>query len=68
MMSQDFDYDLVIIGVGVGGYGVVFYVVKCGLKIVIIEVKDMGGICVNWGCIFFKVFFVVFGWVWEMFD
>lgn len=28
----------------------------------------MGGICVNWGCILFKVFFVVLGKVWELWN
>lgn len=50
-MSQAFDYDLVIIGAGVGGHGAALHAVKCGLKTAIIEAKDMGGTCVNRGCI-----------------
>ncbi|GBF80112.1 dihydrolipoyl dehydrogenase [Aphanothece sacrum] len=50
-MTQQFDYDLIIIGAGVGGHGAALHAVKCGLKTAIIEAKDMGGTCVNRGCI-----------------
>ncbi|ELR99813.1 dihydrolipoyl dehydrogenase [Gloeocapsa sp. PCC 73106] len=50
-MSEQFDYDLIIIGAGVGGHGAALHAVKCGLKTAIIEAKDMGGTCVNRGCI-----------------
>lgn len=50
-MSQGFDYDLVIIGAGVGGHGAALHAVSCGLKTAIVEVRDMGGTCVNRGCI-----------------
>jgi dihydrolipoamide dehydrogenase len=48
---SEFDYDLIIIGAGVGGHGAALHAVKCGLKTAIIEAKDMGGTCVNRGCI-----------------
>jgi dihydrolipoamide dehydrogenase len=50
-VSQQFDYDLVIIGAGVGGHGAALHAVGCGLKTAIIESADMGGTCVNRGCI-----------------
>ncbi len=50
-MSQQFDYDLVIIGAGVGGHGAALHAVSCGLKTAIIEASEMGGTCVNRGCI-----------------
>ncbi|MGD1941563.1 MAG: dihydrolipoyl dehydrogenase [Leptolyngbyaceae cyanobacterium] len=50
-MSQAFDYDLVIIGAGVGGHGAALHAVRRGLKTAIIEAADMGGTCVNRGCI-----------------
>ncbi|MBV8885385.1 MAG: FAD-dependent oxidoreductase, partial [Chroococcidiopsidaceae cyanobacterium CP_BM_RX_35] len=50
-MSQEFDYDLVIIGAGVGGHGAALHAVSCGLRTAIIEAADMGGTCVNRGCI-----------------
>ena len=50
-MTQGFDYDLAIIGAGVGGHGAAIHAVSCGLKVAIIEAGDMGGTCVNRGCI-----------------
>ena len=50
-MSEAFDYDLVIIGAGVGGHGAALHAVSCGLKTAIIEAAEMGGTCVNRGCI-----------------
>ena len=50
-MSQGFDYDLLIIGAGVGGHGAALHAVSCGLKTAIVEAGDMGGTCVNRGCI-----------------
>ncbi|KFF42040.1 MAG: dihydrolipoamide dehydrogenase [Candidatus Atelocyanobacterium thalassa isolate SIO64986] len=51
MNKKDFDYDLIIIGGGVGGHAAAVHGVKCGLKTVLIEMNDMGGTCVNRGCI-----------------
>ena len=51
MNKKEFDYDLVIIGGGVGGHGAAVHAVKCGLKTALIEMRDMGGTCVNRGCI-----------------
>lgn len=48
---MSFDYDLVIIGAGVGGHGAALHAVDCGLKTAIIETAEMGGTCVNRGCI-----------------
>ena len=50
-MTSEFDYDLVIIGAGVGGHGAALHAVECGLKTAIVETADMGGTCVNRGCI-----------------
>ncbi|NJL85761.1 MAG: dihydrolipoyl dehydrogenase [Leptolyngbyaceae cyanobacterium SM1_1_3] len=65
-MSQAFDYDLVIIGAGVGGHGAALHAVKCGLKTAIIEVADMGGTCVNRGCIPSKALLAASGRVREL--
>ncbi len=46
-----FDYDLVILGAGVGGHGAALQAVALGMKTAIIEAGDMGGTCVNRGCI-----------------
>ena len=65
-MSQQFDYDLVIIGAGVGGHGAALHAVSCGLKTAIIEAGDMGGTCVNRGCIPSKALLAASGRVREM--
>ncbi len=65
-MSQAFDYDLVIIGAGVGGHGAALHAVACGLKTAIIEGGDMGGTCVNRGCIPSKALLAASGRVREL--
>ncbi|MEM1172894.1 MAG: dihydrolipoyl dehydrogenase [Cyanobacteria bacterium P01_H01_bin.35] len=50
-MTQEFDYDLIIIGAGVGGHGAALHATSCGLKTAIVEAAEMGGTCVNRGCI-----------------
>lgn len=65
-MSQGFDYDLVIVGAGVGGHGAALHAVSCGLKTAIIEAADMGGTCVNRGCIPSKALLAAAGRVREL--
>lgn len=65
-MSQGFDYDLVIVGAGVGGHGAALHAVSCGLKTAIIEAADMGGTCVNRGCIPSKALLAASGRVREL--
>lgn len=65
-MSQEFDYDLVIIGAGVGGHGAALHAVSCGLKTAIIEASQMGGTCVNRGCIPSKALLAASGRVREL--
>ncbi len=67
-MSQVFDYDLVIIGAGVGGHGAALHAVSCGLKTAIVEAADMGGTCVNRGCIPSKALLAASGRVRELRD
>ncbi len=45
------EYDVVIIGAGPGGYVAAIRATQLGLKTACIEAKDLGGICLNWGCI-----------------
>ncbi|MGI0480920.1 dihydrolipoyl dehydrogenase [Geminocystis sp. CENA526] len=61
-----FDYDLIIIGAGVGGHGAALHAVKMGLKTAIIEAGDMGGTCVNRGCIPSKALLAASGKVREL--
>ena len=65
-MSQGFDYDLLIIGAGVGGHGAALHAVSCGLKTAIVEAADMGGTCVNRGCIPSKALLAASGRVREL--
>ena len=44
-------YDLVVIGSGPGGYVAAIRAGQLGLKTAIIETADLGGVCLNWGCI-----------------
>ncbi|MBO9999619.1 MAG: dihydrolipoyl dehydrogenase [Cyanobacteria bacterium SID2] len=65
-MSQGFDYDLIIIGAGVGGHGAALHAVSQGLKTAIVEAADMGGTCVNRGCIPSKALLAASGRVREL--
>jgi dihydrolipoamide dehydrogenase len=62
------DYDLVIVGAGVGGHGAALHAVSCGLKTAIVEAGDMGGTCVNRGCIPSKALLAASGRVRELHD
>ncbi len=44
-------FDLVIIGAGPGGYVAAIRAAQLGLNVAIVERENMGGICLNWGCI-----------------
>ncbi|HEX2911778.1 MAG TPA: dihydrolipoyl dehydrogenase [Chloroflexia bacterium] len=44
-------YDLVIIGSGPGGYIAAVRAGQLGLKTAIVEREELGGVCLNWGCI-----------------
>ncbi len=44
-------YDLIVIGSGPGGYVAAIRASQLGLKTAIVERSELGGICLNWGCI-----------------
>jgi dihydrolipoamide dehydrogenase len=50
-MSEDSEYDLVIIGGGPGGYVAAIRAAQLKLKVACVERERLGGICSNWGCI-----------------
>ncbi|KAL7178266.1 hypothetical protein ACSBR2_031422 [Camellia fascicularis] len=58
---KSFDYDLVIIGAGVGGHGAALHAVEKGLRTAIIEGDVVGGTCVNRGCVPSKALLAVSG-------
>ena len=45
------DYDLIVLGSGPGGYVAAIRAAQLGLKTAIVERENLGGICLNWGCI-----------------
>jgi dihydrolipoamide dehydrogenase len=45
------DYDLIIIGSGPGGYVAAIRASQLKLKVAVVERAELGGICLNWGCI-----------------
>eukprot|EP00261_Vitis_vinifera_P026328 XP_010659694.1 PREDICTED: dihydrolipoyl dehydrogenase 2, chloroplastic isoform X1 [Vitis vinifera] len=59
--SDEFDYNLVIIGAGVGGHGAALHAVEKGWKTAIIEGDVVGGTCVNRGCVPSKALLAVSG-------
>jgi dihydrolipoamide dehydrogenase len=49
MAAQNFD--VIVIGSGPGGYVAAIRASQLGLKVAIVERENLGGICLNWGCI-----------------
>jgi dihydrolipoamide dehydrogenase len=45
------NYDVIVIGSGPGGYVTAIRASQLGLKTAIVEKENLGGICLNWGCI-----------------
>jgi dihydrolipoamide dehydrogenase len=45
------NYDVIIIGSGPGGYVTAIRASQLGLKVAVVEKENLGGICLNWGCI-----------------
>jgi dihydrolipoamide dehydrogenase len=45
------NYDVIVIGSGPGGYVAAIRASQLGLKTAVVEKENLGGICLNWGCI-----------------
>jgi dihydrolipoamide dehydrogenase len=45
------NYDLIVLGSGPGGYVAAIRAAQLGQKVAIVERENLGGICLNWGCI-----------------
>ena len=45
------NYDIIVIGSGPGGYVAAIRAAQLGFKTAVIERENLGGICLNWGCI-----------------
>lgn len=48
MASQ---YDLIVVGSGPGGYVAAIRASQLGMKVGVVEKAELGGVCLNWGCI-----------------
>ncbi|MEL6652773.1 MAG: dihydrolipoyl dehydrogenase, partial [Bacteroidota bacterium] len=44
-------YDLIVIGSGPGGYVAAIRAAQLGMNVACVEREELGGICLNWGCI-----------------
>jgi len=51
LSSHAFEYDLIVIGSGPGGFDAAMHAAASGLRTAIVEQGALGGVCVNWGCI-----------------
>lgn len=45
------NYDVIVIGSGPGGYVAAIRASQLGMKVAVVERAELGGICLNWGCI-----------------
>lgn len=45
------NYDIIVIGSGPGGYVAAIRAAQLGMKTAVVEKAELGGICLNWGCI-----------------
>jgi len=45
------DYDVVVLGAGPGGYVAAIRAAQLGMRTAVVERDNVGGVCLNWGCI-----------------
>src|SRR5512135_2006189 len=57
-MSDPRPFQLVIIGTGPGGYVAAIRAAQLGLQTAVVEKDELGGTCLNWGCIPTKAWIV----------
>ena len=50
-MTKAYDYDVIVLGGGPGGYVAAIRAAQLGLKTAVVEKENLGGVCLNWGCI-----------------
>src|SRR5271166_882829 len=47
----DQTFDLIVLGTGPGGYVAAIRAAQLGMKTAVVERDQLGGVCLNWGCI-----------------
>src|SRR5438093_2141141 len=57
-MSDSNHFNLVVIGTGPGGYVAAIRAAQLGLNVAVVEKDELGGTCLNWGCIPTKAWIV----------
>ena len=50
-MAETQSFDIIILGGGPGGYVAAIRASQLGMKAAVVERENLGGICLNWGCI-----------------
>ncbi|KGG16270.1 MULTISPECIES: dihydrolipoyl dehydrogenase [unclassified Prochlorococcus] len=68
MSKTNFDFDLIVLGAGYGGFDAAKHAAAHGLKVGIIESREMGGTCVNRGCVPSKALLAASGKVRDLAD
>jgi dihydrolipoamide dehydrogenase len=66
--DANFDFDVIVIGAGYGGFDAAKHAADHGLKVAVLESRDMGGTCVNRGCVPSKALLAASGRVRELAD
>ncbi len=57
-MSSPAQFQVVVVGTGPGGYVAAIRAAQLGLKVAVVEKDELGGTCLNWGCIPTKAWIV----------
>jgi dihydrolipoamide dehydrogenase len=51
IMAETNSFDLIVIGSGPGGYVAAIRAAQLGMRTAVVEREELGGVCLNWGCI-----------------
>ncbi len=67
-LTQEFDVDVLVVGAGYGGFDAAKHAADHGLRTAIVEARELGGTCVNRGCVPSKALLAASGRVRELKD
>jgi dihydrolipoamide dehydrogenase len=67
-VSGGTDFDVIVIGAGYGGFDAAKHAAEHGLRVAVVEAREMGGTCVNRGCVPSKALLAASGRVRELAD